>query len=56
MARDTSRFVLWRDEKPYDNYWIVSDTRTGERLLQTRDERFARNVLHMMRTQSGWWD
>ena len=54
--RETSRFVLWREGAPYENYWIITDTRTTERLLQTRDERFARNMLRTMQTQSGWWD
>lgn len=56
MTRYATHFTLWRDEKPYDNYWIISDTRNGDRLLQTRDERFARNMHRIMQTQTGWWD
>ena len=58
--RYATHFVLWRDEE----YWVISDTRDDTRpwqersgrLLQTRDERFARNMLRIMRTESGWWD
>jgi hypothetical protein len=57
---DTTRyhahFVLWNEGKPYEDYWVISDTRTGDRLLQARDERFARNMVEIMRTQAGWWD
>lgn len=56
IERDTSHFVLWRDEYPYDDYWIISDTRTADRLLQTRDERHARNCYRLMQTTPGWWD
>lgn len=56
VLRHVPHFVLWDEGPAYDDRWIITDTRTAERLLQTRDERFARAVLRLMRTQPGWWD
>ena len=63
-TRYATHFVPWNEGAPYEDYWIISDLRDESRpvneragrLLQTRDERFARNMLQIMRTQEGWWD